>query len=272
MNTGYHPVVRLALLLTVLGVVTVGCFDDPPPPPSEAGTSTGSVMTPGCEAGTVGCACFPNGTCNVELSCVAGLCEPAMGTASTEASTTTGSDPSTGTPTTASLDSTSSDGGSSGQSTGADPGHVLFTTSTSYRGSEVGGLDGADEACTTLGQGLRAGPWVAVLSDVITPVASRITVTGDVLNTHGELLATTEAELLSGTLLARPGFDERGREVPGSDLAWTGSSRHDCVGWTSDAFEFLGAVGLPSTTDSLWIDTRNPLPCSASPRLYCLSQ
>lgn len=265
------PAVRLAALLTVLGLVATGCFDDPPPPTSGTQTSTGPAMTPGCDPGSLGCTCFPNATCSFDLMCMAGLCAPAEGTSSSTATASTGLDPSTGAPTTTAVDSTSS-GGSSGESTGAPSGHILFTTSTSYTGAEVGGLDGADALCTTLGQGLRAGPWVAVLSDVITPVATRITVTGDVVNTQGELLASTEAELLSGRLLALPGYDENGDEVDGSTLAWTGSSTDDCIGWTVDAVDVFGAAGLPSTTDSLWLDTLTPLACSAAPRLYCLSQ
>lgn len=258
---------RLASLLTGLGLLVAGCFEDPPSVDDE-GTST-TVTTPVCEPGARGCPCFPNGTCNFDLSCRQGLCEPAEGTSSSSGATTTAGSASSSGSTTVAADSTT--GTESSSSTGELLGHVLFTTSISYNGAEVGGLDGADAECTTLGQGVRAGPWVAVLSDAITPASARIEVRGEIRNTNGDLLATGEDELLSGRLLAIPGYDENGRAIDGQDLTWTGSMTEDCVGWTVDDVAVFGAVGLPTSTD-LWLDTRTPLPCSGSPHLYCLSQ
>lgn len=246
-------------------------------------TSGTTSTTSSCERGTVGCACFPNGTCDAALACEAGLCVPleatsADGTSSTTSdstsstSTTSGS---TGTDTSSTgvdTSSTSTDSSSSDESsTGNAPAHILFTTSTSYTGVEVGGLAGADEICNTIGQGVRTGPWVAVLRDAVTSFESRITVEGDVVNTLGELLATDEAELLSGTVLAAPGYDETGAAVTNMNLVWTGSEMDDCVGWSTDDFAFSGTVGLPMDLDR-WLDTDVPLPCSAAPRLYCISQ
>jgi len=259
----------IAIALAALG----GCFDEATPVVDETAAST-STSAP-CERGSVGCACFPNGTCDAGLSCEAGLCVPLEptsvdgSTSTTDGSTsTTGSTGSTG----ESTSTTSADVGSSDESsTGDAPAHVLFTTSTSYTGLEVGGLVGADEICTTLGQGVRAGPWVAVLRDAVTSLQSRITIQGDVVNMLGELLATDEAGILSGTLLHAPGYDETGAPVSNQHLVWTGSSTDDCVGWSTDDVAFLGTVGLPMDPER-WLDTEVPLPCSAAPRLYCISQ
>ncbi|MEM9460833.1 MAG: hypothetical protein AAGF11_42105 [Myxococcota bacterium] len=259
---------RLASLLTGLGLLSVtGCFEDPPPV-DEGGTST-TAMTPACDQGARGCPCFPNGTCNFDLACRQGLCEPAESSSSSSATTTTTA-PDTAGSTTAGADTTTGTNSSSG-TIGEPLVHILFTTSTSYTGVQVDGLDGADAQCNALGRGLRAGPWVAVLSDAVTAVSDRIEVRGEIRNTNGELLATGEDELLSGRLLAIPGYDEDGRAIPNSDLAWTGSMTADCNGWMVDDVALFGAVGLPTST-ALWLDTQTPLPCSGSPRLYCLSQ
>jgi hypothetical protein len=269
----YHPRVRLIGLVPAIALAALGgCFDENPMVDETAGTTS---TTSSCERGSVGCACFPNGTCDAQLSCEAGICVPLEATsADGSTSTTSGSSGSSGSggSTGSSTGTTSADGSSSGESsTGTDPAHILFTTSTGYTGLEVGGLVGADEICTTLGQGVRAGPWVAVLRDAVTSLAGRITVRGEVVNTLGELLAIDEAELVSGTVQHAPGYDESGAPVTNMNLVWTGSETDDCVGWSLDDVAFLGAVGLPMDLER-WLDSEVPLPCSAAPRLYCISQ
>lgn len=276
---------RLAGLVTAIALAALGgCFADTPMVGDETTTTAASTGS-SCERGSVGCTCFPNGTCDAGLSCDAGLCMPleptgADGSASTTSDSTGSSSDSAGSSSGSTSDSagsssgtTSTAGSSSGDSTTGTtgPAHVLFTTSSSYTGLEVGGLAGADDICDTLGQGVRAGPWVAVLRDAVNSLESRVTIQGDVVNIAGELLATDEVELLSGMLQSIPGYDETGAEVPSQDLVWTGSETNDCVGWTVDDFSFSGAAGLPSDAE-LWLDTGIPLPCSASPRLYCISQ
>lgn len=270
---------RLFGLVTAIALTAVGgCFDETP----VVDETTDTTSTSGsCERGSVGCACFPNGTCDAALTCEAGICVPLAATsADGTTSTTSGSSDSSGSSgstsasgsTEADTSTTSTDGSTSdGSTTGTEPAHILFTTSTSYTGLEVGGLVGADDHCTTLGQGVRAGPWVAVLRDAVTPFGSRLTIQGDVVNTLGELLAVDEAELLSGTVQNAPGYDETGAPVGEQHLVWTGSSTDDCVGWSTDDFTFLGAVGLPMDPER-WLDSEVPLPCSAAPRLYCVSQ
>lgn len=241
-------------------------------------SSTGSS----CERGTVGCTCFPNGTCDAGLSCNAGLCGPIEppgtdGSTSTtaESSTSSGAVDSTastdstgGSTSSTSTDSSSSDDSSTGVTPAA---HILFTTSTAHTGLEVGGLVGADEICNTLGQAVRAGAWVAVLRDAVTTFEGRIIVEGPVVNTLGELLALDETELLTQTLQNAPGYDETGAPISGMDLVWTGSRTDDCIGWSLDDPMFLGTVGLPMDPER-WLDSTVPLPCSAAPRLYCISQ
>jgi hypothetical protein len=269
---------RLCSLLAGIGITMLGgCFEDAPVGNEASETVSEASTASPCDQGSRGCACFPNGTCDAGLVCSGGQCEPFDATTSTSTSTSTvdstSTSGSTATSSSTSSDSTTADSSSSesDSSTGEGPAHILFTTSTQHDGAQVGGLDGADVICTELGQGLRDGPWVAVLRDVVTSIGSRVTITGDVVNTLGELLATNEAELLSGTLQNIPGYDENGVAVPSSDLAWTGSTRNDCIGWTTNEFMFQGAVGLPTDVE-LWLDTRTPLPCSVAPRLYCISQ
>lgn len=299
----YSPSVRLAYLLAGLGLLAAGgCFEDTAPV-TTSGNDPGSTGTSGvCDQGSLGCACFPNGTCSPGLVCAQGVCDPFddSGTTTSTTATTPGMDDTTTSSTTRAVDSTSSDGGEmstssggessssdegsssdstdggstdeeSSSSTGGGPAHILFTTSMDWSAVELGSLAGADVFCEQLGMGLRNVPWVAVLSDAGTPLADRIEVVGEVVNTIGETLALDEAEVLSGTLQALPGYDEAGNPISGSDLAWTGSMTNDCNGWTSDEVAVTGTVGLP-TSDSLWLDTTVPLPCTAAPHLYCISQ
>lgn len=260
------------LLAGIVVAVLGGCFEDTP----DGGETTSQTSaTAGCEQGLLGCSCFPNGTCSADYVCFAGECRAPEGMTS---STSDGSTTSTsmtasttdGDSTTSSVDE--STGGSS--STGGEPAHVLFITSTSYDGLEVGGLAGADTICNGLGQGLRAVPWVAVLQDASTGFDARIEIDGEVVNTQGETLALDQVEFLSGTLQALPAYDETGAMVPNQDLAWTGLSFgvvEDCSGWSANDPAFLGGVGLPSD-QTRWLDTETPLPCSGAPRLYCVSQ
>ncbi len=276
----YHACVRLTGLVIAIALTGLGgCFDETPVVETEGSSSTSSA----CERGSVSCPCFPNGTCDAGLACDAGICGPAAATSADGSTSTTSSADSTGSTGSSgstgstgsseeSTNTTSPDSSSSGESsTGTDPAHILFTTSLGYTGFEVGGLTGADEICTNLGQSVRAGPWVAVLRDAVTSLVSRVTVDGDVVNMLGELLATDQDELLSGTVLHFPGYDETGSPVTNMNLVWTGSEMNDCVGWTLDDPAFLGTVGLPMDLDR-WLDTDVPLPCSAAPRLYCISQ
>jgi hypothetical protein len=254
-----------AIALAALG----GCFDETPMVGETTDTSSTSAS---CERGSVGCACFPNGTCDAGLSCDAGICGPLEPTSADDTTSTT-TDSTSSTSSSSSSSSTSADSSSSDDSsTGSTPpAHILFTTSTSYTGLEVGGLTGADDICNALGQGVQAGPWVAVLRDAVTTFEGRIVVRGAVVNTLGELLAIDETELLTQTLQNAPGYDETGAAVGNMNLVWTGSRTDDCIGWTLDDPTFLGTVGLPMDTER-WLDSTVPLPCSAAPRLYCISQ
>jgi len=264
--------VRLASLLALGLTLSSGCFEDPAPPVAEGGSTaggSGTTVDP-CDQGALGCGCFPNATCISGLTCVRGLCEPDESSTTTVAGSTGPDD--TG-PATTAVDSGSTGEASTdeGSSSGGGPAHVLFTTAEEFSGLEVIGLPEADAVCTSLGRGLRPGPWVAVLGDADTLIEDRITVTGDVVNVPGELLASTQEELLTAELQAIPGYDQDGTEISGSSLAWTGAAADDCMGWSSGEPKVLGTSGLPSSTE-LWLNTSVPLPCSAAVHLYCLSQ
>ncbi len=272
-EAGYDPPVRLASFLAALSLVAAGgCFEDPPPSVEDGGQSTSeteATTTVPCDQGTVTCACFPNGTCAVGLVCIQGLCEPFEPTTSSTTGSSTGQDEST---------TTEADSGSTGEpettgssSTGGPMGHILFTTADEFSGIDLDGLSGADAICDKLGQAVGDGPWVAVLSDANVSLDARVSITGEVRNVQGDLLAVDEAEFLSGTLQGIPGFDENGEAIPNQNLAWTGSMTNDCMGWSNDDIDVFGTMGLPSTND-LWLDTRTPLPCSTFVHLYCLSQ
>lgn len=255
----------VCIALAVLG----GCFEDTPGNGESTSSDNG---TSACEPGLLGCSCFPNGTCSADYVCFSGECrEPEVQSTSEADSTTTTAADGTST-TTASDSTTSSDPTTSGESsTGGAPTHLLFVSSSQHTGLDVGGLGGADTICTNAGQPLRRGPWRAVLRDAVSTFEGRIEVDGEVYNTNGELLAVDGPSLFSDVLQALPAYDENGAEVPMQDLVWTGSSVDDCIGWTTDDPMTFGAVGLPHDAER-WLDSTIPLPCSGSPRLYCISQ
>lgn len=269
---------RLSALL-VLVAPLCGCFEDsqPPatttvPPSSSSDTQTGADTATPCDQGTLDCACFPNGTCSPDLLCSQGICVP-FATTATDTGTSTGDPDSTTSstdPDSTTVDPPTATEGSS-ESTGEEPAHVLLTTAADYPTTAFADVTEADDLCTTVGNIVRPGPWVAVLADSEDPLEDRITVTGVVVNTVGEVLAEDEAELLSGTLQNLPGYDENGSPTPEQDLAWTGSMAENCFDWTSDAVKIRGTVGLPTSAE-IWLDTSVSLPCSAAPHLYCISQ
>lgn len=64
---------RFAITLALLWLpIAFGCFQDPAPNSSGANETGGDQA---CPAGTAGCDCYGNGTCNEGLECTADLCK-----------------------------------------------------------------------------------------------------------------------------------------------------------------------------------------------------
>jgi hypothetical protein len=146
-----------------------------------------------------------------------------------------------------------------------------FVTSTTH-GGNFGGLAGADLTCTNLAiaTGL-IGKWAAWLSVQGGPhAATRVAGVGPWSLVTGEVVATTKAQLVSGTLAHAIDHDEKGTVVVGARV-WTGSGTtglyetNDCDKWTNGA---NGRVGDGASTTGTWTSAGVD-GCGQLRRLYC---
>lgn len=147
----------------------------------------------------------------------------------------------------------------------------VFVSSTT-RNANFGGLAGGDLICTNLAisAGL-IGKWAAWLSVQGGPHASdRVTGVGPWSLVTGEVVATTKAQLVSGTLAHAIDHDEKGTLVPASRV-WTGSGAdgryltNNCDKWRTGT---SGRVGDNSSTSTTWT-TAGVDGCGQLRRLYC---
>lgn len=123
------------------------------------------------------------------------------------------------------------------------------------------------------------GTWKAILSDGSTNASARISVVAPIYNLRPDsasgpqLVANDSATLWSGTLSSSVGYNEIGAAAAanvwsGSNTDGTSSTNH-CSAWTSTSGG--GQYGVSNTSTSAWIDSSSGA-CSASLRLYCVSQ
>jgi len=123
----------------------------------------------------------------------------------------------------------------------------IFVTSQTFPNSNLGGLSGADQKCTTAAANAGlAGSWKALLSVPGTDAVDRIS-EGSYYNMNGELIAASKAQLFPQTgnygptnLVNRPNYDENGNAASGWNSVFTASwtngrldSAENCSGFTS---------------------------------------
>lgn len=166
---------------------------------------------------------------------------------------------------------------------------LVFYTEARFKGSEIGGLAGADATCTAIANGAglagtfkawlsaadqvpalrfdnveRAGPWV--LPRAAGEVANPPTVATDFLD-----LVTCEDRCLQGPI----NRNQRGESPLGVTVVWTGTEANgsaaakNCSGWTSDADE--GLVGFSTQDDAAWTSALT-FGCNVAQALYCFQQ
>ncbi len=171
--------------------------------------------------------------------------------------------------------------------------HVLFATSVSYA-SDLGGDPGsgqtgaarADFRCNALAvaNGVNTitaeSAWRAIISDANVDALTHVVVSGAIVLADSYPtfpMATSRTDFWDGTALTTPNIgDETNGLAAANTYAWTGStgaglrSANHCSSWTSAAGN--GAAGdLGGVTGADWLYSFDSL-CSASRRLYCLSQ
>lgn len=167
---------------------------------------------------------------------------------------------------------------------------TVFLTSSSFTGSEIGGLAGGDANCATLASGAGlSGTFKAWLSAGDETPGTRF----DNVNRGGPyrliansgdggnpppLVATDFADLLScGTTCLQSGIDrdEDGQVRAINPGAWTGTlangnaSADTCSGWTSTAGN--GLFGNRADNTTLWTENSSG-PCTFAFPIYCFQQ
>ena len=165
------------------------------------------------------------------------------------------------------------DGGTGMPDAPAKTSYRAFLTSNTYTGN-LGGLAGADAKCQAAADAKGfPGTYRAWLSVAGTNAGDRITSPGPFQLVTGEVVATTKAQLVSGTLQRRLDKDENGAVAPDAeDRTWTATSGAgtatgpDCGGWA--ALGGGGRVGEAEHADSRWT-TLTDEACTEVNRLIC---
>ncbi len=154
--------------------------------------------------------------------------------------------------------------------------HKVFATSATYAANAID-LVSADAACDALGDAnVSSKTWVALLSTSTTDASGRVTITGKIENTQGDIVATSDADLWDGTLGNAIKYTETGAALNATDYVWTGTGSNGtaaanyCSDWTDNTNGTNGQYAVPTATDSTWIDNGSQT-CDQSYRLYCIS-
>jgi hypothetical protein len=165
--------------------------------------------------------------------------------------------------------------------------HRVFITKAGtikgdFSSSSTTGLAGADELCNTYADaaGLTKD-YKAILTDGTNTAKDRLVFTGAIYTVTGSekrKVADSSVELFNADtvpLLSKIDWDEDGMSVSSGNV-WTGSNTDGtndgahCTNWT-DATTGTGNAGDVNETGQKWIDN-NPLACTSTAHLYCISQ
>ncbi len=150
-------------------------------------------------------------------------------------------------------------------------GHLIFATSQTYTGN-LGGLAGADGLCQAAADAAGlSGSFVALLSTAAIDTNTRVTITGPVSKTTGDVVAVDSTDLWDGEIQLPIGHDENGTAILGN--AWTGShaggtaAAAQCSDWVTENGN--GRRGMVDTTGGGWFGG-SPVTCGEEHRLYCI--
>ena len=159
----------------------------------------------------------------------------------------------------------------------------VFISSNSYNGAVGGsfapiGVLAGDATCQSLADAAGlGGRWMAWLSTSLLPIASRLPSDGPWRKVNGELVASTKADLVDGTLATPIDRDQTGLLVAASTLVWSGTTSAglgtgtDCSGWRANVNTFSGTYGRRSATDATWTQF-STVTCNFTRRLYCFER
>lgn len=160
--------------------------------------------------------------------------------------------------------------------------HRIFVTTASYKGSQIGGVTGADEKCAAAASAAGIeGTYKAIISTSTSNIIDTLNFTGAVykltaVETKVEIVAVGSDlwNTRSVDLLAKVNRDESYAES--SSNPWTGTdddgehTDYNCTNWTSDAGS--GDYGSTSHVTSEWLEDPWRSLCNIARPLFCISQ
>lgn len=161
------------------------------------------------------------------------------------------------------------------QRDGADANRALhvFVSSALISGSALGGVAGADLKCNSLASAAGIpGTYRAWISVAGSNAADRITSSGPWYLVGGELVASTKAALVGGTLKHGIDHDEKNVHAPAAeDRVWTGTAPDgtfdgpECGVWSGGG---QARVGEAEFSDGRW-SSSTVESCGQVNRVYC---
>jgi hypothetical protein len=152
----------------------------------------------------------------------------------------------------------------------------VFVTSARFK-ADLGGLTGADDACTSAAAAAGlSGSWTAWLSDSTTDARDRI-LESEYQLLDGTVVANDLADLTDGALLAPINLDESGTPVSENPFLWTGTqpdgtgTNDTCSDWTDNTNSSIATQGDNTSAISTWTQLGSTAPCDFQRRLYCFA-
>ncbi len=157
---------------------------------------------------------------------------------------------------------------------------IVFVTSTSYKGSDVGSVILAHNACQSLAATAGfPGTFKAWIADTSSddPESTFTQPTKDYALVNGTVIANGWSDLVDGTLDNAINRDENSTLVSAASV-WTGSNEngssagHDCNGWSDSTGAYWGWRGRTDKTNFQWSRDNTQTCDSTTLRLFCFEQ
>ena len=164
------------------------------------------------------------------------------------------------------------------------PADSFITTSTSYPPltNTFNGVNGADWTCTNAASDAGLIPgwdglttiYTALVSTSSENASSHINLQGELQNYAGQVVATSSANLWSGSLANAVLYDFNGDAVTSANKVLTGTNPSGSYTTFScgdlNSKSGIGSIGNPTSATSTWVTSSTSL-CSSAFRLYCVS-
>lgn len=158
------------------------------------------------------------------------------------------------------------------------PINTIFVSTVGYRGN-MGGIQGADDKCTSLAAAanIGGGQWIAILSSSMTSAKARLAQIndGEYWDMKGLKIADNTADLFDGEIMYKLDTTEKGTVLTGK--VWSGTvmsgdaSALTCLDWTSADGAQTGMYGLMGVESSWWIADGIEA-CNLAKKIYCVKK